>query len=120
MRIFWWIIGVVSLALGGLGAVLPLVPSTPFVLLAAFCFARSSPAFHRWLLHSPVFGTAIRDWQAHRAISRRGKAMSVAAMALSLGVSVILGVELLLVGLQALVLSGAAAFILTRKSPDRT
>lgn len=84
MRIVWLISGLISLALGGLGVALPLLPTTPFVLLAALCFARSSPALHGWLLRNPAFGKAIRDWRANRAISRRGKTASVLAMALSL------------------------------------
>ncbi len=102
--------------MGGLGVALPLLPATPFILLAAFCFARSSPAIHDWLLRHPTFGPVIRDWREHRAISRKSKVAGVVAMALSLGISIVLGVELLLVGVQAIVLSGAASFVLTRKT----
>jgi uncharacterized membrane protein YbaN (DUF454 family) len=114
MRIAWLTLGLASLALGGLGVALPLLPTTPFVLLAAYCFARSSRKLHDWLLDSRTFGKAIRDWRAHRAISRRSKAMSVFAMALSLAASFVLAVDLVIIGLQSLVLSGAAAFVLTR------
>jgi uncharacterized membrane protein YbaN (DUF454 family) len=116
MRIVWLISGLVSLALGGLGVALPLLPTTPFVLLAAFSFGRSSPALHGWLLRNPAFGKAIRDWRANRAISRRGKTASVLAMALSLALSLALAVEPMVISLQALVLSGAAGYILTRKT----
>jgi len=114
MRIVWLVSGLAGLMLAGMGVVLPLLPATPFVILAAFCFARSSPALHDRLLASRTFGKAIRNWRTHRAISRRGKAASVLAMALSLAVSLVLAVDLTLVGLQALALSVAAAFILTR------
>ena len=117
MRIIWLIVGFASLGLAGLGVALPLLPTTPFVILAAFCFAKSSPALHAWLLRNPTFGKAIRDWQTHRAISRRGKAASVVAMALSLILSLILAVDWPVVGLQMLALSGVAAFILTRNTP---
>ena len=94
MRIFWLIFGLASLALGGLGVALPLLPTTPFVLLAAYCFAscfaRFSPVLHDWLLRNPTFGKAIRNWRADRAISRRGKTASVLAMVLSLALSLIL------------------------------
>lgn len=116
MRIVWLISGLVSLALGGLGVALPLLPTTPFVLLAAFCFARSSPALHAGLLRNPAFGEAIRDWRVNRAISSRGKTTSVLAMALSLALSLILAVEPIVISLQALALSGAATYILTRKT----
>lgn len=114
MRFVWLGLGLASLALGGLGVVLPLLPTTPFVLLAAYCFAKSSRKLHAWLLDNRTFGKAIRDWHAHGAISRRSKAMSVFAMALSLAASIVLKVDLAIIGLQSLVLSGAAAFILTR------
>lgn len=114
MRAIWLALGMASLGLGGLGVALPLLPATPFVLLAAFCFARSSPALHRRLMESPTFGKAIHDWRDKRAISRKGKTAALAAMALSLLVSLALGIELAVVGIQALALGGAATFILTR------
>src|SRR5690606_28839767 len=116
MRIIWLVLGFACLALAGTGIVVPLLPATPFALLAAFCFARSSPALRDWLLGSRAFGKAIRDWRAHRAISRRGKAAGVLAMALSLIVSLVLSVDLAVIAVQALALSGAAAFVLTRNT----
>jgi uncharacterized membrane protein YbaN (DUF454 family) len=116
MRFIWLIFGLASLAMGGLGVALPLLPTTPFVLLAAFCFAKSSPALHDWLLRSPAFGKAIRDWRANRAISRRAKRASVLAMAFSLVVSLAFAVEPVIIGFQALVLSGAATYVLSRNT----
>jgi uncharacterized membrane protein YbaN (DUF454 family) len=116
MRIVWLFSGLVGLMLAGMGVVLPLLPATPFVILAAFCFARSSPALHDRLLASRTFGKAVRDWRMHRTISRKGKAAGVIAMALSLAVSLVLAVDLAIVGLQALALLVATAFILTRNT----
>lgn len=116
MRAVWLALGMASLGLAALGVALPLLPATPFVLLAAFFFARSSPSLHRRLLESPTFGGAIRDWQERRAISRKGKFAAVSAMALSLALSVVLGVEALILGGQALTLGAVAAFVLTRNS----
>jgi uncharacterized membrane protein YbaN (DUF454 family) len=116
MRVVWLILGLTSLGLGGLGVVTPLLPTTPFVILAAFCFARSSPRLHEWLHQNPVFGKAISDWNASHAISRRGKVVAVSAMAASLALSAVLGVGFAILGLQALVLLAAAAFILTRNT----
>lgn len=110
------ILGLASLVMGGLGAALPLLPTTPFVLLAAICFAKSSPTLHGWLLRNRTFGKVIRDWRANRAISRRGKRASVLTMALSLAVSVVLAVEPVILGLQTLVLSSAATYVLTRNT----
>ncbi len=116
VRALWFALGGASLVLGILGALLPLLPTTPFIILAAFCFAKCSPTLHARLLRSPTFGPAIRNWRERRAISKRGKIASVAAMSVSLILSFALGAELAIVGVQALVLSGAASFILTRNS----
>jgi uncharacterized membrane protein YbaN (DUF454 family) len=116
MRFIRLISGLTSLALGGLGVAVPLLPTTPFVLLAAFCFARSSPALHGRLLRNRTFGKAIRDWRANRAISRRGKTASLLAMVLSLAVSRVLAVDPAIIIFQALALSGAATYILTRNT----
>ncbi|MDG2479242.1 MAG: YbaN family protein, partial [Alphaproteobacteria bacterium] len=64
-----------------LGVALPLLPTTPFLLVAAFAFARSSDRWHRWLREHRVFGPLIADWQEHGAIDRRTKLLSVLAMA---------------------------------------
>ncbi len=73
MRGFYLGAGVACIALGVAGLVLPVLPTTPFILLAAFCFGRASPRLHRWLLRSRTFGPMIREWQQHRAIPWRTK-----------------------------------------------
>ncbi|MEO0649211.1 MAG: YbaN family protein [Planctomycetota bacterium] len=65
--------GLLLTGLGAVGLFLPLLPTTPFLLLAAYCFSRSSERLHRWLLESPALGTLIADWEQHRAIRRRAK-----------------------------------------------
>lgn len=116
MRVFWLILGYISLGFGGLGVALPLVPATPFVILSVFCFAKSSPALHEWLLQNKTFGKAIRDWGDHRAISRKGKLAALAGIASSLAFSLIFSTNYTVIGIQAVVLVGAAAFILTRNT----
>jgi uncharacterized membrane protein YbaN (DUF454 family) len=78
-RALYLLLGGVSLALGLLGLFLPLLPTVPFLILAAFAFGRSQPAFERWLLAHPRFGQPIRTWREHRAISRKGKLGATAA-----------------------------------------
>lgn len=77
--------------LGVIGIVLPILPTTPFLLLAASCFAKSSDKFHRWILNSPVCGVVIRDWQQYRFIQRKTKvwAMSVVVMTFSVSIYVV-------------------------------
>ncbi|HRD85926.1 MAG TPA: YbaN family protein, partial [Rubrivivax sp.] len=75
-RHFYLVSGWASLGLGALGAFLPLLPTVPFVILAAFCFARGSARVERWLLDHPRFGPMVRDWRERRAIPRRAKRLA--------------------------------------------
>lgn len=80
--------GLLALGLGLLGAVLPGLPTTPFVLLAAACFARASPALHRWLLHNRLTGPMLRDWLTHRSLTRRVRWVAVGSMSAMVMVSI--------------------------------
>src|SRR6056297_648377 len=116
MRFLWATLGLLRVGLGMLGVVLPLLPTVPFMLLAAFCFARSSERLHNWLLSHPQFGPAITDWQDRGAINARVKRISTLAIAAVFGLSVIMGVKTIILGIQALVLCCVLLFIWTR--PD--
>ena len=76
-------LGVVFLSLGVIGIILPVLPTTPFVLLAAWFFAQSSEKWHNKLLHSELFGPMIRNWETERCIPRRTKIVAIAAMAIA-------------------------------------
>ena len=80
VRVTWFVIGMISLAVGAIGVFLPLLPTTPLVLVAAFAFANSSDRLHRWLLDHDLFGALIDDWRRHGAISRAAKVTSVLSM----------------------------------------
>lgn len=82
-RTFYLALGFLSLGLGTIGAFLPLLPTVPFVILAAFCFARSSPTLEARLLDHRHFGPHIRAWRERGAISRRGKKAALAAFTFS-------------------------------------
>lgn len=86
--------GVLALLLGILGAVLPVLPTTPFVLLAAACFARGSEHFHRKLLENRIAGPIIREWRIYHSIPRRAKRWAYLLMALSFGSSILIVPEL--------------------------
>lgn len=81
--------GFCALGLGLAGIVLPLLPTAPFILLAATCFAKSSIRFHDWLLNQRIAGPIIREWQTHRAMPRRAKRLAYLLMALSFGSSIL-------------------------------
>ena len=77
------VLGWISLALGTIGVFLPILPTTPFVILAASLFARSSPKLHRRLLDSPFFGPILRDWESHGVIRLPTKLLATAVILLS-------------------------------------
>lgn len=82
-RVAWVAAGGLSLALGVIGLALPLMPSVPFVLLAAFCFSRGSARCERWMLEHPRLGPPIRAWRANRAVPLRAKQFATVMMAIS-------------------------------------
>ncbi len=117
IRFFWLIGGFLSLAAGIVGIVLPLLPTTPFLLLAAYCFARGSQRLHDWLVNHPRLGPPIRDWQAHGAISRRAKQMAMVAIVAVVALSYLFGAPTRVIVIQLVVLSAVSVFILTRPLP---
>jgi hypothetical protein len=114
MRVVWAFCGVLSLCFGAIGILLPLLPTVPFMILAAFCFARSSPQLHDWLLSHPVFGPPIEQWRERGAISRRGKIAATVSIAAVFLLSLAFGVRLSVLAVQALVLAGVLSFIWSR------
>ena len=92
-RLVRWIClgaGFAALALGLVGIVVPVLPTTPFVLLAAACFAKSSVRFHDWLHAHRIAGPLLREWHDYRAMPRRAKRLAYALMAVSFGSSILL------------------------------
>ncbi|MFP4394578.1 MAG: YbaN family protein [Anaerolineales bacterium] len=93
----WLLIGVgsLSVALGALGIFVPLLPTTPFLLLAAACFVRSSPRLYRWLITHRWFGTYIRNYREHRVIPLRFKVLALTLLWLSIGYAILAVAEAL-------------------------
>lgn len=119
-RPVFFALGLLFTALGVVGAFLPLMPTTIFLILAAGCFARSSPRLEAWLLNHRQFGPLIRDWREHGAIPRRAKILAVAGMAggfaMFLAVAHPSVTPAVIVGLA---LAACAAFVVSRPgSPD--
>ncbi|WP_173931908.1 YbaN family protein [Chelativorans sp. Marseille-P2723] len=119
MRAVWLILGLTFTLFGVAGVALPLVPTTPFLLLAAYAFTRSSPRLHAWLIGHPRFGPLITNWQHHGSIDKQSKIMAVVFMAATLLLSWLLGVKALVLVIQAAVLGCVAIFILSRPSGPR-
>jgi len=116
VRGLWLTLGVVSLLLGILGVVLPLLPTTPFILLSAVGFANSSPRLHQWLINHRRWGPIIHNWQDGGRIDRRSKTIALSVMVLMPPLSWLLGAPLWAIGLQSLILLMVAAFIISRPS----
>ncbi|MEO1191012.1 MAG: YbaN family protein [Pseudomonadota bacterium] len=119
LRILWTLFGWLSLAVGFIGVFLPLLPTTPLVLLAAFCFAKGSPRARTWLVNHRIFGPIIADWEVHGAIAPRYKAAACIMMALVLIASLIAELSLMAILIQAVCMSLAALYVLTRPSGAR-
>lgn len=98
--------GVTLVMIALVGAFLPLLPSTPFLLLASACFAKSSPRWNRWLLCSPLFGSVLRDWQTHRCVRPRTKVVALSSIA------VVGGGSLLFVSLSGLALAAMIGMLM--------
>ena len=86
-------LGFLFLGLAILGIVLPVLPTTPFLLLSAWFFARSSEKWHNWLLGNATFGPIIRNWETRRCINRRTKIVSIALMLGVGGTSIVFAVD---------------------------
>lgn len=93
LRALLILLGFLFVGLAALGIAVPGLPATPFLLLAAACFARSSERFYGWLLGNPVFGPMIRDWRETRSMSRRSKAIALASIIVVGGTSVVFVIE---------------------------
>lgn len=119
VRIAFFLGGVVCLGLGVAGYILPLMPGTVFLILAAACFARSSPGFEKWLVTHPRFGRSILGWRQHGAIPRRAKIVAISAMAISVLLVLLSPFHVLTKGFVGLVLAGSALFVGTRPEGPR-
>jgi len=107
MRPLYLAFGMICVALGAIGAALPIMPTVPFLLLAAFCFARSNPALEQRILDHPTWGPQVKDWQERRAISRRAKVMAIGAMSVGTAFTwFTLGIPLVYASLAILVVCG--------------
>jgi uncharacterized membrane protein YbaN (DUF454 family) len=115
-RFHLWL-GYASIALGAIGVVLPVLPTAPFIILAAWCFARSNPALAERLYKHPRFGALLSTWRDQRAIPVKAKAYALASLAVSYAVSLWLIESRYLPFILATIMGSVALYIATRPTP---
>jgi uncharacterized protein len=117
LKYIWFALAWISFVLGIIGAFLPILPTTPFLILSAFLFSKSSPRFHAWLLNLPIAGDGIRDWRNNRVIRPRAKFLCATMISVSL---VIIHmnerIPLIVKILVTIILISVGTFVVTRKS----
>ncbi len=117
MKILWFIIAWISFVLGIIGAFIPILPTTPFLILSAFLFSKSSPRFHKWILSLPIAGDGIRDWQNNRVIRPRAKILCTTMIILSVTVLVLSEKIPLMAKIPVIILLISVwSFVITRKN----
>lgn len=117
LKSFYFALGWVFVGTGVVGAFLPVLPTTPFMILALWMFSKSSARFHNWLYHHPIFGPPLQKWQQHRVIPPLAKMASVSMMSASL-IYMIFWSSIPVWGviMAALIMAYAAWFVLSKPS----
>jgi hypothetical protein len=115
-RLFWLALTWAAIGLAGLGAVLPMMPTTVFLLIALWTGSKASPRFRFWLLRHPRYGPVLRDWHRHGVISRPAQWLATGMMALSVGILWLAGASASVLIAVGACLALIAVYILTRPS----
>lgn len=118
-RRLWLALAWICVGLASAGVVLPLVPTTPFLLVAAWAAARSSPELHAWILDHPRFGPLLQDWQEHRALRPRTKIIALLLLAASWGIMMATVEPPLARIIASVIMLIVAVFLATRPSGPR-
>lgn len=117
LRIIYHVIGLLMIVLAIIGAILPIMPTVPFLLVASWCFARSSPRFHNWLHSHKVFGPPIKQWEEQGVISPFVKILAVGGMSAGFCSFLLIAKPVLWLTIcVAIVLILISVYILTRPS----
>ncbi|MCX7544859.1 YbaN family protein [Marinicella gelatinilytica] len=113
---FYWLIAVLALVLGLIGVVLPLLPTTPFLIVALWAASRCSPRLANWLENHPRLGPVLRNWRDHRAIPTTAKVLACVMMSLSFGVVWYRGASTTVLVIVFMVIISLMAYILSKPS----
>ena len=118
IKTIYLLAGIISLLLGLIGAFLPILPTVPFILLAAFCFARAYPPLYHWLRDRSIFAESLQDWERERAISRSSKRKALTMIVLSFALALYFASSMWLKLLLMMIGISVATFIATRPEPN--
>jgi uncharacterized membrane protein YbaN (DUF454 family) len=116
-RLPWVCLTIGSLGMGLAGAVLPLLPTTPFILLAAWAAPKGSPGIERWLKRHPYFGPLLTAWKEHRAIPTSAKVMAIGLMSFSWTMLYVVDYSSRILTAVGILFIGVTIFLLSRPAP---
>ena len=117
VRGLFWTLGAFFLVLGVIGIIIPVLPTTPFLLVTAACWARASPRFYHWLMNHHIVGPYLRAWRHERRIPRHAKFAAFAMITISISFAIVYVVPLL-VGKIVLGLIGISVMLYISRFPD--
>lgn len=116
IKYLYYALGIICTGLGIIGAFLPVMPTTPFLLVALWAFSKSSPRLQHWLYNHPRYGKTLREWFDYGVITRRVKIFSIAALAASMPTVYLLTQSITAVSIHSPIVILTAIFIATRPS----
>ncbi|MEN8822313.1 MAG: YbaN family protein [Abyssibacter sp.] len=117
-RLLWWLFAYACLVLGLIGIVVPGLPTTVFILLAAWAATRGSPRLQAWLEHHPRFGPAIRNWREHGTVPRSAKRLATLMMVLSWALTTVVTRDWLIAVVVLMLLTGVGLWLWHRPEPS--
>lgn len=112
----YWLLAVAALALGLIGIVVPLLPTTPFLIVALWAAGKCSPKLESWLINHPKLGPVLKGWQDHRAIPLTAKWLSSLMMLSSLGFIWYRGAGAMVIVTVAVIMAIVMAYIFSKPS----
>ena len=118
-RILWALIGCISVAIGGIGIIIPGLPTTVFMIIGASCFARSVPRFEQWILDLPAIGPMVKDYRSGLGMPRRAKQMAISIIVITSGVSAGVLINALVVRLVVIGVGLAGVLYILKRVPTR-
>ena len=119
MRWAWWLLAYLALGLAILGVVLPVLPTVPFVLVAAYAAARGSDRLHRWLVNHPRFGPMITDWSETGSVSRKAKWLATGSMLFCAAILIVFAPRWWIAAVACAIMACVGTWIWFRPEPER-